>query len=864
MPQTLSRISAVGRSLLISAGLVAALSVTFGFYVVAEKQIERANELRLHSYLLANELRQSSDDLTRMVRSYVATGNPVYKQLFQQILDIRNGLRPKPDGHHPGDWDVVKEHPASLAAGAATPLKSRMEEAGFTREELKELQTAQTASDALTRLEFEAMRMAESAPPRDATARSKALDLLFGAEYLGGKREIMAQVDKAIGMMERRTTADVLGHEKRASVIRFVFIALGITLILMLWQSSRQIHRILGTSLAGIYSQVARIGQGDFSSIAENQDTARDSLMGRLLEAAGLLRKLEEDRQEGEASRQAMTRMFETSSEGIMISDTNGIILDVNDAFLVMSGYARDEIIGQTPRILRSDRHDESFHRNLWETLAREGQWRGEIWNRRKDGELYAGLLSISRIVSGNGKTVRYISLFTDITPLKIQQQQVEHIAYHDTLTGLPNRMLLSDRMEQALARARRSHESVAIVCLDLDGFKAVNDTLGHEAGDTLLIEVARRLSDCVRADDTVARLGGDEFVVLLYSVASLEACETTLYRILEELALPVTLSGHSASISGSIGYTMFPNDDADADTLLRHADQAMYVAKQAGKNRFHRFDLNQDTRTKANWSALSRIEKALNKGEFRLYIQPKVELQTGKVTGAEALIRWLHPVRGLIPPAEFLPLIEDRDISVAVGEWVIEEGLRLLQSWHAENLNIRLSVNVSARQLREPRFTARLDAALKQFPDLPLRSLEIEIVESAALNDMTKVSDLIGQCQNLGVDFALDDFGTGYSSLTYLRRLAVNTLKIDQTFVRDMLVDGNDFAIVRGVIGLAQAFGSHTVAEGVETWAHATILHGLGCDTIQGYILSKPMPHEEFPQWVQNFRMPDIQGPIK
>ena len=864
MPQTLSRISAVGRSLLISAGLVVALSVTFGFYVVAEKHIDQANELRLRSYILADELRQSSDDLTRMVRSYVATGNPVYKQHFQEILDIRNGIRPKPDGYYAGYWYLVTAHPTPRAAGPAVPLKSLMQEAGFTDEELKELQAAQTESDALTRLEFEAMRIIESAPPHDATARSQALDMVFGAEYHRIKHAVMTPIDKAIGMMEQRTTADVLAHQTHASTIRFVFIALGMALILMLWQSSRQIHRILGTSLARIYSQVARIGQGDFSNIAENPNTARDSLMGRLLEATGLLRKLEADRQEGEASRQAMARMFETSSEGIMITDTNGIILDVNDAFSAMSGYARDEIVGQTPRILRSDRHDETFHRNLWETLARDGQWRGEIWNRRKDGELYAGLLSISRIVSGSGNMARYISLFTDITPLKIQQQQVEHIAYHDALTGLPNRMLLSDRMEQALARARRSHESVAIVCLDLDGFKAVNDTLGHEAGDTLLIEVARRLSSCVRADDTVARLGGDEFVVLLDSVASLEACETTLYRILEELALPATLAGNSASISGSIGYTLFPEDDADADTLLRHADQAMYAVKQAGKNRFHRFDLNQDTRTKANWGALTRIEKALNKGEFRLYIQPKVELQTGRVTGAEALIRWLHPVRGLIPPAEFLPLIEDRDISVAVGEWVIEEGLRLLQSWRTEGLNIRLSVNVSARQLREPRFTAKLDAALKQFPALPSRSLEIEIVESAALNDMAKVSDLIGECQNLGVDFALDDFGTGYSSLTYLRRLAVNTLKIDQTFVRDMLVDGNDFAIVRGVIGLAQAFGSHTVAEGVETWPHATILHGLGCDTIQGYVLSKPMPHEEFPQWVQNFQMPDIQGVLK
>ncbi len=566
------------------------------------------------------------------------------------------------------------------------------------------------------------------------------------------------------------------------------------------------------------------------------------------------------ERKQSEARLQLSASVFTHAREGILITDAQANIIDVNESFTRITGYNREEALGHNPRMLNSGRQGQEFYAAMWKSLLEEGHWTGEVWNRRKDGEVYAEILTTSAVRDASGETQHYVALFTDITPLKHHQDEIEHIAFHDALTQLPNRALLADRIQQALARASRIGEFTAVVCLDLDGFKVVNDTMGHDAGDILLVETAHRLAGCVRTGDTVARLGGDEFVLLLCGLASREDCDITLKRVLAELVIPFNLrEGRQGRISGSIGYTLYPDDDADADTLLRHADHAMYAAKQAGKNRFHLFDIKQDNRTKANWGALARIEKALTQGEFRLYIQPKVDLRTGSIVGAEALIRWLHPIRGLVQPAEFLPLIEDNELALGVGEWVIREGLRLLAEWDAQGLEFPLSVNISARQLREKDFFHRLSAILKDFPQVPPQRLELEIVESAALDDMHKVSILITECQLLGVMFSLDDFGTGYSSLTYLKRLSVDTLKIDQTFVRDMLEDESALAIVHGIIGLAQAFKKHTVAEGVETWQLATRLKALGCEIAQGYAIARPMPAEEFHDWVRQFKMPEL-----
>ena len=565
-------------------------------------------------------------------------------------------------------------------------------------------------------------------------------------------------------------------------------------------------------------------------------------------------RKLAEERL------QLFDNVFRHAAEAVLVTSPEGLILEVNAAFSRITGYSKEEVVGRNPRFLNSGRQTKDFYSVMWRSLNENGLWFGEIWNRRKSGELYVQMQTISAVTDDAGRVRNYVAIFSDVTQLKEHASEIEKAIHYDALTQLPNRMLLSDRMRQALIRAKRNTEMVAVVTIDLDGFGYVNENHGHDAGDVVLVECAKRMSATVRTDDTVARIGGDEFAILLVGVGSNRLCEQTIDRVLAVLTTPFYIGdGRYVEISGSVGYSLFPEDDADPDTLLRHADHAMYEAKQAGKNRYHRFDPKRDTRAKANWTALSKLEQALAKNQFRLYIQPKISLLTGEVAGAEALIRWVHPIRGVVPPGQFLPLLDGQDLALQVGAWVLREGMRLLVEFDKGGITTPLSVNVDPRQLRESDFAQFVGQVLAEFPQVPPERLELEIVESAALDDVAKIGQLIDDCHALGVHFSLDDFGTGYSSLTYLKRLRVDTLKIDQTFVRDMLGEDGALAIVRGVIGLANAFGNHTVAEGVETWEHARKLRELGCEIAQGYAIARPMPSEEFVGWVKQFQMPKI-----
>ena len=544
--------------------------------------------------------------------------------------------------------------------------------------------------------------------------------------------------------------------------------------------------------------------------------------------------------------------VFNNARESLMITDAQGTIIDVNDAFCAITGYSREEAIGKNPRFLSSGRQGPDFYAGMWSSLEAQGYWSGEVWNRRKSGEFYAEMLTISAVRDTSGQTKQYVGLASDITSLKDHQSQLEHIAHFDALTGLPNRVLFAIRLDQEMVNAKRQGKHLAIAFLDLDGFKGINDQYGHSTGDQMLVTLSLRMRSALKERDTLARLGGDEFVVVLTDLDEPATGTPLLAPLLAAAAQPIHVGESVLQLSASAGMTFFPQrDEVNADQLLRQADQAMYQAKLAGKNRFHLFDAEHYSTLRGHHASLDRIRKALSRRELVLHYQPKVNMRTGEVVGTEALVRWQDPERGLIPPAEFLPVIENDTLSIQVGEWVIAEALQQIEAWKKAGLMMAVSVNVGAHHLQQDDFVERLGALLAQFPNVAPGCLNLEVLETSALEDIDKASKVIEACAAMGVTFALDDFGTGYSSLTYLKRLHVKQLKIDQSFVRDMLVDPDDLAILKGVIGLAAAFKREVIAEGVESEAHGRLLMDLGCDLAQGYAISRPLPAEQFMRWM-------------
>ncbi|MCX4187508.1 EAL domain-containing protein [Methylophaga sp. OBS4] len=561
-------------------------------------------------------------------------------------------------------------------------------------------------------------------------------------------------------------------------------------------------------------------------------------------------------RKEAEEQLRFSSRVFNQAQEGIIITDTSGAITDVNPAFCDITGYSREEVIGQGPEILNSGKHSPEFFSKMWQSIIEHGYWQGEVWNRRKNGELYAELLTISALSDDDGLCRHFVGLFSDITQTKQQQETLELMAHYDVLTKLPNRVLFADRFSQAVAHSKRTETLLAVCFLDLDNFKPVNDTYGHEVGDQLLIEVAQRLKANVRDEDTISRFGGDEFAILFRDVGSQSECEFMLQRIHESLARPYSVNDLNVEISASSGVTFYPTDNADLDTLLRHADQTMYQAKLSGRNTYKLFNPahNRQTMEKQQW--LQQIRQGLEQGQFRLFYQPKVNMRTGQVFGMEALIRWQHPDNGLLSPVQFLPLVEGSDLEIDIGNWVIHTALSQLQSWHDDGHILEVSVNVASSHLQSADFIDDVEAALAAHPGLDSRYLQLEIVETSALGDIGAITKAIKLCREvLGVSVALDDFGTGYSSLTHLRHLTASTIKIDQSFVRDMLDDPQDYTIVDGVSGLADAFNRQVIAEGVETNEHGLMLLMIGCDLAQGFGIAKPMPAEDVPGWLEAYQ---------
>lgn len=567
------------------------------------------------------------------------------------------------------------------------------------------------------------------------------------------------------------------------------------------------------------------------------------------------------ERMSAENNLRIAASVFANSQEGILISDDDNRIIDVNPAFTRLTGYSREEVLGRNPSFLNAGRQDQRFYADMWQAINTKGRWQGEIWNRRKSGEEYVELLSIVAVRDERDRLQHYVGSFSDISLLKEHEADLDRIAHYDMLTSVPNRRLLSDRMEQAIARTRRHGKSLAVCYLDLDGFKPINDQFGHEGGDRLLVEISRRLQSMSRGDDTVARLGGDEFVLLWNDIEHESECHLALERILSEVSAPMLLDGVPVSVSASIGVTLYPEDDVDADSLLRHADHAMYSAKQLGKNRYQMFDARLERQISSRVEFLEKMARAMDKEQFELYYQPKLDCQSGTITGVEALLRWNDPVLGRIGPREFLPLIEDDSLAFRMGCWVMDQAVRQAREWNDNGMTLPISVNVFPRHLKYQTFVNDLRKTIATcWPQIPKGRLLMEIIESSDLEDLDLIEQVIKECLKMGVGFSLDDFGTGYSSLVYLRRLSVEELKIDQSFVRDMLEDPDDEAIVTGVIGLGHAFGLRVVAEGVESSEQVSHLMDLGCSIVQGFGLGRPMTAPEFQKWYKEFQMNGVK----
>ncbi|WP_082922917.1 PAS domain S-box protein [Halothiobacillus diazotrophicus] len=577
-----------------------------------------------------------------------------------------------------------------------------------------------------------------------------------------------------------------------------------------------------------------------------------DELMGHIW----LFRDITQQKRAEEKLQQA-ANVFTHAREGIMITDLNGNILEVNETFTRITGYSRAEALGKNHRFLSSGRQEPEFFAALRRELIDKGYWHGEVWNRRKNGEVYVAVLTVSTVCDADGVPRQYVALFSDVTAQKERhQKQLEHIAHYDALTGLINRSLLTDRLQQAMVQTQIQGSAIAVIMIDLDDFKQINETEGHAAGDHVLLTIADRLKRHLGEGDSLARLGGDEFVAVLTHLPDMEARAALLGDLLSEVAAPILDGERSFQVSASLGVTFYPQpENVDAEQLLRQSDQAMYQAKLSGKNRYYLFDPDEDRNIRGHFETLERIRLGIAQNEFELFYQPKVNMRTGQIVGMEALIRWRHPEHGLLAPSSFLPIIEDSPLEIDMGDWVLDAALAQMAAWQKSGYTFTVSINVGGRQLLQPDFVSSLQATLANYPEIRPNLLELEILESSALEDAVQVSHVINQCRTFGVEFALDDFGTGYSSLAYLKYLSATTLKIDQSFIRNMLQDPNDLAIVEGVLGLATAFRRTVIAEGVETVAHGQMLLRLGCELGQGYGIARPMPGREVDGWIAGWR---------
>jgi len=547
--------------------------------------------------------------------------------------------------------------------------------------------------------------------------------------------------------------------------------------------------------------------------------------------------------------------VFNATSEGIMTTDVDLKITAVNPAFTAITGYSEDEVVGYSPAILSSGKHDANFYQQMWQQLKSDGQWSAEIWNKRKDGSVYPQWLAISVVHNEEGEVAQYIAVLSDMSERKAQEEQIHFQAYYDNLTGLPNRSLLMDRIEHDLSIAKRSSHLSSLLFIDLDRFKRVNDTMGHEVGDLLLVKVAKRLKSVVRESDTVSRFGGDEFVILLADIANAEHAALVAEKVIEALNHPFELNGYDLFSGASIGIAMAPSDSDNAVELLRLSDLAMYKAKESGRNQFHFFASNMQEKVNRRVELEHMLRKALDENELEVFYQPVVDVVTKQVYGVEALLRWFQPEEGSIPPIEFIPVAEECGLIAPIGEMVLERACQDMAEFSHVGRSLHLAVNISSRQY-DLGFDAQVLKRILSSSGLTAESLSLELTESLLFSDDRDIMTWLSDLKDLGVMLSIDDFGTGYSSLSYLKRFPIDTLKIDRAFISDLENDGDGASLVSAIISMADSLSMNVIAEGVETNDQLSIIRELNCDLVQGFLYAKPMPKTELLSWIKQHEL--------
>lgn len=1006
------------RSRWLTIGMLAALSFSLAIFVWSEKQIDRANQMRHQSFLLISELRQSSDDLTRMARTYVATGNPIYKKHYQDILDIRNGKKPRPEKYQQVNWDLVMMagKPPRADGLQAIALLDLIRQAGFTEQEYRKLAVANANSDDLAAIELNAMKLVETTGPEAEASRTRTLQMLYDEKYHQSKAAIMKSINEVNSMMDERTLNAVHAAEACATILQILLASFVIGLILALRWTYLALKALLGGSVDERQAQIARVSSGNFSPFLAIANDMENSVLGWLAKKQASLIEMDHERKRiekyekfrsrilellagneslpnilkvivrtveklnpamlcsillldsegrhlgkglapslpdfyntaidgikigmgvdscGAATRKRVTvddniakhphwatykeraasagldacwsqpilcssgqvlgtftiyhheahtpaasdihlieqsarlasiaierRLAEQnlriaaiafeSQEGMLVTDANRAILRVNHAFTNITGYTEQEVIGKHPGMLSSGRHNVDFYAEMWECINRTGAWEGEVWNRRKNGEIYLEHMTFTAVKGSDDIVMNYVASLTDITMSKAASEEIRSLAFYDPLTQLGNRRLLLDRLQHALASSARTNRRGALLFLDLDHFKTLNDTLGHDIGDLLLQQVAQRLETCVREGDTVARLGGDEFVVMLEGLSEqpIEAAaqtETIGKKILATLDQIYSLATYEHHSTPSIGATLFNGHELEIEELLKQADIAMYQAKAEGRNTLRFFDPLMQASITARANLEHELRKALGNQQFHLYYQIQVD-SLQQPLGAEALIRWRHPEHGLVSPAQFIPLAEDTGLIVPIGLWVLDTACAQLKTWQQKMLtrDLTLSVNVSVKQFRQANFVDQVQATVQRHAINPML-LKLELTESLLLENIEDTIATMNALKEIGVRFSLDDFGTGYSSLQYLKKLPLDQLKIDRSFVQDIAVDLSDQAIVLTIIAMAHILKLDIIAEGVEIEDQRLLLLNKGCTTYQGYLFGRPVPIEQF-----------------